>query len=114
MHGSLVEGVADGRVAVIFEQARAPQLAPLIAAAYGLTARERDIAALVIQGLSTKEIADQLSLSPHTVQDHLKATFNKVGVRSRRELVTQVFSEQYAPRMGASIPVGADGWFVNQ
>lgn len=114
IHGSLVEGVADGRVAVIFEQARAPQLAPLIAAAYGLTARERDIAALVIQGLSTKEIADQLSLSPHTVQDHLKATFNKVGVRSRRELVTQVFSEQYAPRMGASIPVGADGWFVNQ
>lgn len=112
MHGSLVEGTAEGRIAVIFEQARAPQLAPLIAAAYGLTSRERDIAGLVIQGSSTKEIAERLSLSPHTVQDHLKSTFNKVGVHSRRELVTQVFSEQYAPRMGAAMPVGADGWFV--
>lgn len=113
MHGSLVGDGPDARVAIILEQARPPQIAPLIAEAYGLTAREQDVARLVIQGHSTAEIADQLYVSSNTVQDHLKSIFDKVGVRSRRELVTRVFSEQYAPRMGQGVPVGADGWFVS-
>lgn len=112
MHGSVVDGDAGGRIAVIIEEARAPQVASLIAAAYGLTPRERELSGLVIQGYSTREIAERLFLSPHTVQDHLKSIFDKVGVRSRRELVTRVFSEQYAPRMGEGVPVGPDGWFV--
>ena len=66
----------------------------------------------MIQGYSTGEIAERLFVSPHTVQDHLKSIFDKVGVRSRRELVTRVFSEHYAPRMGQRVPAGADGWFV--
>jgi DNA-binding CsgD family transcriptional regulator len=82
LHGSLVDGDPDGRVAVILEPARPPQIAPLVAMAYGLSPRERDIARLVLQGLSTSEIATELFLSPHTVQDYLKAIFDKVGVRS--------------------------------
>jgi DNA-binding CsgD family transcriptional regulator len=97
LHGSLVDGDPDGRVAVILEPARPPQIAPLVAMAYGLSPRERDIARLVLQGLSTSEIATELFLSPHTVQDYLKAIFDKVGVRSRREMVTRVFTEHYAP-----------------
>jgi hypothetical protein len=52
LHGSLVDGDPEGRVAVIVEPARTPEIAPLIAMAYGLTPRERDVARLVIQGLS--------------------------------------------------------------
>jgi DNA-binding CsgD family transcriptional regulator len=111
LHGSLVDERADGRVAVIVEPARAPQIAPLIALAYGLTPRERDVARLVIQGLSTNDIAKELFVSPHTVQDHMKSIFAKIGVRSRRELVTQVFAEHYAPRLEQGTPVAADGWF---
>jgi DNA-binding CsgD family transcriptional regulator len=112
LHGSLLDGDPDGRVAVIIEPARPPQIAPLVAMAYGLTTRERDVTRLVIQGHSTAEIAEALFLSPHTVQDHLKAVFDKVGVRSRREMVSQVFAEHYAPRMQAGAAVGADGWFT--
>ncbi len=111
LHGSLVDGDPEGRVAVIIEPAHAPEIAPLIAMAYGLTPRERDVARLVIQGLPTAEIAKQLFVSAHTVQDHLKSIFAKIGVRTRRELVTQVFADHYAPRLQAGVPINADGWF---
>ena len=112
LHGSLLDGDPDGRIAVIIEPARAPEIAPLIAMAYGLTPRERDVARLVIQGLSTGDIAKTLFVSPHTVNDHLKAIFGKIGVHSRRELVSQVFAEHYAPRLERGTSVGASGWFA--
>ena len=77
----------------------------MIADAYGLTERERAITALVAQGLSTDEIAGRLHLSPWTVQDHLKAIFEKVGVGTRGELVARVFFEHYAPRLTSATPV---------
>jgi hypothetical protein len=46
------------------------------------------------------------------VQRSVKAIFDKVGVRSRRELVGQVFAQQYQPRMATSHELDADGWFT--
>jgi DNA-binding CsgD family transcriptional regulator len=65
---------------------------------HGLSAREREVAALVLDGRSTQEIARTMFISPYTVQDHLKAVFDKVGVRSRRELAS-AFSA-YATNLG--------------
>jgi DNA-binding CsgD family transcriptional regulator len=98
-------------VAIVIEPARPAEVAPLIAQAYELSERERDVTQLVTQGLSTLEIAARLHISPNTVQDHLKAIFAKVGVRSRRELVAQIFAEQYWPRIARGTPLASDGWF---
>jgi DNA-binding CsgD family transcriptional regulator len=84
---------------VILEPARAPELAPLIADAYGLTARERTVTQLVAQGHSTTAIAEHLHLSNWTVQDHLKAIFEKAGVGSRGELIARLFFEHHLPRL---------------
>jgi DNA-binding CsgD family transcriptional regulator len=100
VRGSMLGEGPDARTAVMLEAARAPELAPLIADSYGLTARERRVTGLVAQGLPTREIAKRLYLSPFTVQDHLKSVFDKVGVRTRGELVATLFFEHYAPRMG--------------
>lgn len=78
-------------IAVVLEPARPEAVAPLVARAHRLTPRETEIAVLVVRGQGTAQIAARLSISPYTVQDHLKAIFEKVGVRSRRELASEIF-----------------------
>jgi len=63
------------------------QLMPLLARVHRFTAREAELVRLLVRGLSTSELAGPLHVSEHTVQDHLKSIFDKVGVRSRRELL---------------------------
>src|SRR5215211_7242546 len=103
---------AEGQIAVIFEEARPAEIAPLIVEAYGLTKREGQITQLVLRGLSTVEVSEELHITPNTVRDHFKSIFDKVGVRSRRELVGQVFAQQYQPRMASGQELDADGWFT--
>jgi DNA-binding CsgD family transcriptional regulator len=102
--------LGPGRAVVTIEPAAPPEVTSLIGAALGLTGREAAVVTEVLRGLSTKEIASALNLSPYTVQDHLKSVFAKAGVNSRRALVADVFFGIYAPRLGA--PVGPDGFFT--
>jgi DNA-binding NarL/FixJ family response regulator len=50
-----------------------------------LSARQREILELVVEGLSNAEIAGQLYLSESTIKQHLRATYKALGVRNRRE-----------------------------
>jgi DNA-binding CsgD family transcriptional regulator len=95
LHGSMLEG--SDQLALIIEPAKASDVAPLIVEAYEFTERELDVTRLIASGLGTSQIAAKLFLSPHTVRDHVKAVFEKVGVSSRGELVAKVFADHYAP-----------------
>jgi DNA-binding CsgD family transcriptional regulator len=91
---------ADGSlrsIAVVIEPAKAAAIAPIIVQAYDLTDREEQITRLIARGAGTAEIADELLLSAHTVRDHVKAIFAKVGVSSRGELVAKLFADYYEP-----------------
>lgn len=99
LHGANLISDGSRRVAIIIEPAHPARIYPLLMAAYGLTERERDVTRLILQGESTAQIAEQLTLSAHTVQQHLKSVFDKTGVRSRRDLVAKVFFAHYEPRL---------------
>lgn len=96
LHASYLSGdPASATIAVVFEPAQRADLAPLIMQAHGLTAKESEVTRLVLLGHSTKEISATLFISEHTVQDHFKSIFAKVGVGSRRELVIRILSDHY-------------------
>ncbi len=100
--GSRLADADEVRVAVVVEAATPQQLAPLRLAAFGLTPREREVVQQVLLGRSTREMADALFISEYTVQDRLKAIFEKMGIRSRRELVAVVHKSDYVPLLDAN------------
>ncbi|MCE6995203.1 helix-turn-helix transcriptional regulator [Saccharothrix sp. S26] len=88
----------DRETVVTVERASGAELLGLLSAAYGLTAREREVCDEVMAGRSTSDIAARLAISAHTVQDHLKSVFGKVDVRSRGELVAKLRPEDHGSR----------------
>ena len=51
-----------------------------------LTTSELMVARLVAEGLTNREVAERLFVSPHTVNSHLRHVFSKLGITSRVEL----------------------------
>ena len=62
-----------------------------------LTGREREIADLVAAGRTNREVAEQLVLSPKTIEAHLRNIYAKLGVRSRVELTRSVTQTRSHP-----------------
>lgn len=74
----------------------------------GLSLREREIAVLVAEGRSNKEIARALAISFHTVSTHLRRVFVKLGINSRVELCRFVVSHlRQPPPLPFAIPAPA-------
>ena len=59
-----------------------------------MSARQREILDLLVQGKSNKEMADLLSLSSDTIKAHLQHIFRKIGVASRLEAVVYILTGQ--------------------
>jgi DNA-binding CsgD family transcriptional regulator len=84
-------GPGKGRI-ILFEPLSPQESLPLRLSSWGLTDRQREIVLYLIRGASNREIADHLSLTEQTVKDHLKAVYDKVGVRNRAQLTARVYS----------------------
>ena len=86
VHASRLHGSGDRSTVLVLEEPGPGDLASLILDSHGVTGAQARVAALVLRGYSTKQIVSQLAISQYTVQEHLRAVFDKLGVRSRQEL----------------------------
>lgn len=118
--GGAVQGVsgklarANGRSSPADERAkddgRSPHEIPEpvwdeLATTMGLSRREREIARLILGGLTEGVIAERLGISRHTVHSHIHRIFVKTGVRSQTALAGRLFAaycnrEEMRPRAG--------------
>ena len=64
-----------------------------------LTKREEEVVALLVQGLTNREISTRLNLSAHTVKNYLFRIFEKLGVSSRVELVLYALDQRQSPSL---------------
>jgi DNA-binding CsgD family transcriptional regulator len=87
IEAAALEGEREGEVAVNLRSATATETFDLLCRVYALSQREREIVSLLVAGLDTRAVAERLFISAHTVQDHLKSVFTKIGIHSRRELL---------------------------
>jgi two-component system, NarL family, nitrate/nitrite response regulator NarL len=62
-----------------------------------LSKRELQVVQCLVQGLSNREIADQMGLSQHTIKNYLFRVFDKLGVSSRTELLYMTLSQSITP-----------------
>jgi len=63
----------------------------LISSEYRLTGRERQAVRGVVSGLSSKEVAEQMRISPNTVKAFLRLAMGRMGVSSRTGLIAKLF-----------------------
>jgi DNA-binding NarL/FixJ family response regulator len=65
-----------------------------------LSAREREVVRLVVDGASNDEIGARLGISSRTVESHLRRLFERVGVASRTELAARALREGWLEEVG--------------
>ena len=106
-HGAVQSALAAGALAFValehLDEALVPSLAAALAGQVALpaarerqlmsqvlTAREKQVLALVVMGMTNAEIAGKLYLAESTVKSHLSSSFAKLGVRSRNEAAATI------------------------
>ncbi|MEV4209336.1 helix-turn-helix transcriptional regulator [Nocardia salmonicida] len=77
-------------IAVALEPSTATERLDLFARAHGLSARESQVLTLLATGLDSHELATELFLSEHTINDHVKAILAKSDTRTRQRLLSRV------------------------
>lgn len=113
LHAARTTG-AGGAVAVIVDASRSSEVAAMLVDAYGLTPRQREVLGLLLLGRSMTRIARELDISEHTVNDHRKAIYSRVGVASRSELAALLQAEQYDPRTHAGVGPSPYGGYLER
>jgi DNA-binding NarL/FixJ family response regulator len=76
-------------IAVAIEPSSPAERLGVFTRCHALTPRESEVVEHLARGEDTRTLAASLHLSEHTVQDHLKAIFEKTGCRSRRALLAR-------------------------
>jgi len=80
---------ASGALVVTIEESSATERLELFGRAFGLSAREYELLSLLATGSDTRAMARQMSLSEHTIQDHLKSIFAKTQASDRITLLSR-------------------------
>ncbi|HTP78907.1 MAG TPA: response regulator transcription factor [Bacteroidota bacterium] len=86
--GAPMNGQIARKVLAMFAHRNAPR------ADYQLTAREKEILDLVVDGMTKKKIADTLFVSYHTVDSHIRAIYQKLHVHTRSLAVAKALRER--------------------
>ena len=109
-------GAADAQAAGQTPTAPAPEIVyvdlleaqvGVVATRYGLTEREQQIALLFARGRSSARIAEELTLSDHTVKTHLQNIYAKAGLHSRQELLDLIQGADPHREDGGQGPIGS-------
>lgn len=79
----------DTDIAVSIEPSTPGERLDLYARSAGLTAREQQVMSLLGEGLESRQIAERLTISQHTANDHVKALLAKTGARTRQRLLAR-------------------------
>ena len=95
LHASRLTSVGGAQTAVVLEPARPADVASIYLDALGLTPGADTRRITRAAGRSTQQIVNELHISSHTVQEHLRAVFDKLGVASRRELVATLLGDHH-------------------
>jgi DNA-binding NarL/FixJ family response regulator len=93
-------------IVVTIEEASAADRLDLFGRAFGFTPRERQLLSLLAIGSDTRALARQMSLSEHTVQDHLKSIFAKTDSRDRITLLSRALGTRLSDVNDRSVTRG--------
>lgn len=93
----VIEALSKGAPPALIDTEQGPSL---------LTKREEELVELVAQGLTNRDISQQLKLSEHTVRNYMFRIFNKVGTSNRLELALYALNRKEDARSNVLVGVG--------